>query len=455
MTIVDFPARRQPRAKKKIAVIGSGVAGLGAAWALRDTADVTLFEKRDRLGGHSCTVNIDYDGKTIPVDVGFIVFTPRQYPNLTALFHHLDVETQPTKMSFGYSEAGGIEWCSNLLGFAAQKRNMFRPSHLGMIADMVRFCLTAKRDLARGRARGIRLCDYLDQRGYGKAFQDRFLLPMAGAIWSASADEMKEQEAEAFLEFFAAHGLTDFERPEWRTVAGGSRNYVNRIARALEGRIVTNAGIKSVRRTPAGVTINFTDGPARNFDDVILACHADQARALLADADQNELDFLNAIPFRKNRVVLHRDPSLAPDRDLALASWNSRREHDSDAAYVTYDMNQLQHIDPDKPVFVTLNPTRDPDPALTFAEFEFDHPGMSSASIAARRRFNQIQGVRNTWFAGAWLGYGFHEDGLTTGLRAALRLGGSVPWDFTGSALDGGPIPAAALDADAARIAAQ
>jgi len=454
MTLLSFPGRRRADTRPKIAVIGSGVAGLGAAWALRDSADVTLFEKRARLGGHSCTVDIDYDGVALAVDVGFIVFTPARYPNLTALFEHLGVETRATNMSFGYSEEGGVEWCSNLLGFAAQKRNMLRPSHLAMIGEIIRFCLTARRDAGSGVARGMRLEDYLDARGYGAAFRNRFLLPMAAAIWSSSEEEMKEQDAEAFLAFFNAHGLTDFVRPQWRTMTGRSRDYVERMAADLNGRIRLQAGIRAVLREPGGARLLFEDGASERFDEVILACHSDQALALLGDADAEEREFLGAIPFRRNRVVLHRDRSLAPRRPRALAAWNSRRDPGAETAYVTYDMNQLQHIDASRPVFVTLNPTRDPDPALTFAEFEFDHPGMSSASIAARRRFDRIQGVRNTWFAGAWLGYGFHEDGLTSGLRAALRLGGAVPWSFE----DGDfarPAPGADADLEAARAAAQ
>lgn len=450
MTIHPFPQSR-----RRIAVIGSGISGLGAAWALRDTADVQLFEKRDRLGGHSCTVDIDYDGVTIPVDVGFIVYTPRCYPNLDAFFDHLGVERRATKMSFGYSEEGGIEWCSNLLGFAAQKRNMFRPTHLGMIGEMVRFCLTARRDLSAGRANGLRLRDYLSRKRYSQAFQTRFLLPMAAAIWSASEEEMLDQDARSFLEFYAAHGLTDFTRPQWRTVTGGSRNYVNRIAGDLEGQIHLNACLRRVERGPRGVRLFFEDGGVQTFDDIILACHSDEALALLDDPSPEEKAYLGAIPFRENRVVLHRDPSLAPSRGRALASWNSRRAPGDELAYVTYDMNQLQHIDPSRPVYVTLNPTREPDPGLTFAEFDFDHPSVSSAAMAAKRGFNRIQGVNHTWFAGAWLGYGFHEDGLTSGLRAALKLGGKVPWAFAEGAFSGGGEPEESADEIAARYAAQ
>ncbi len=450
MTIHPFP-----KSRRRIAVIGSGISGLGAAWALRDTADVQLFEKRGRLGGHSCTVDIDYDGVTIPLDVGFIVYTPRCYPNLEAFFDHLGVERRATTMSFGYSEESGIEWCSNLLGFAAQKRNMIRPAHLGMIGEMVRFCLTARKDLAAGQADNLRLRDYLARKRYSQAFQERFLLPMAAAIWSASENEMMDQDARAFLEFYAAHGLTDFTRPQWRTVAGGSRSYVKRIADDLAGCIHTSAGVESIERGPGGVRLFFEDGAFQAFDEVILACHSDQALSLLYDPSPEERDYLGAIPFRKNRVVLHRDPALAPSRRRAIASWNSRRAPGDELAYVTYDMNQLQHIDPSRPIYVTLNPTREPDPDLTFAEYEFDHPSVSSAAMAAKRRFNRIQGVNRTWFAGAWLGYGFHEDGLTSGLRAALKLGGTIPWDFAEGAFSGGGEPEESADALAARYAAQ
>jgi len=455
MTLTDIASARRSGPKQSIAVIGTGVAGLGAAWALRDSAKVTLFEKRGRLGGHSCTEDIDYDGTPISVDVGFIVYTPRRYPNLTALFDHLGVESTPTKMSYGYSVEGGVEWCSNLLGFAAQKRNMARPSHLKMITEMVRFCLTAKRDLAEGEVRGMRVIDYLERKNYGEAFRERFLLPMAAAIWSSTEEEMKEQDAEAFLSFFEAHGLTDFTRPQWRTVTGGSKRYVAAMERELTADIRLNADLAGVTRVQNGVAVKMSDGSVERFDEVIFACHSDQALALLEDASDEERAYLGAIPFSRNRIVLHRDESLAPSRKLARAAWNSRRAKGDDVSYVTYDMNQLQHIDPSRPLFVTLNPTREPDPALTFAWHDFDHPGMSSASIAARRRIDRIQGVNRAWFAGAWLGYGFHEDGLTSGLSAALCLGGSVPWSFTPGDFTPERARRAGLELEAARSAAQ
>jgi predicted NAD/FAD-binding protein len=308
-----------------------------------------------------------------------------------------------------------------------------------MLREILRFNRLAPRDLESGALRGLSLNDYLDQAGFGARFREYYLLPMGAAIWSSTEADMAGYPAEAFVRFFKNHRLMNMKRPKWRTVIGGSRTYVRRIADDLKAAGVETApAARSVRRIGGGVAITDADGRTRRFDEVILACHSDQALKLLADADYEEREFLGAIPYAPNEAVLHRDQSLLPRREAARAAWCYLREGDRENAAVTYDMNRLQGIDGDCPLFVTLNPSRQPDPALTFARFEYDHPQFTAAGMAAQRIFNRIQGVRNTWFAGAWLGYGFHEDGLRSGLRAALKLGGRIPWDFVEGDIDGG-----------------
>lgn len=434
MTVTPlFPAQR-----KSIAIIGAGISGLGAAWALRDVHDVTLFEKRDRLGGHANTVDIDYDGTPIAVDTGFIVYNPLNYPNMVALFDHLGVPSRRTDMSFGFALGGDVEWCSNgLTGIFAQKRNLLRPSFIAMLRDLLRFNRQAPLDLEAGHLRGVTLGSYLALRGFGDRFLRNYLLPMGAAIWSASEDDMRDYPAESFIRFFKNHRLMNLQRPQWRTVAGGSREYVSRIAADLDGRVRLDEPAIAVRRIPGGVEVQTPQGWQR-FDEVILACHSDQARTLLQDADMDEHALLGAITYSPNTAILHRDTSFMPGRRGAHAAWNYVRDNDAASPCVTYDMNRLQGIDETRPLFVTLNPERQPDPALTFGRFEYDHPQFNTAAVAAQRTFNRVQGARHTWFAGAWLGYGFHEDGLRSGLRVALRLGGHIPWDFAEGDVDGG-----------------
>jgi len=425
--------------RKKIAVIGAGIAGLGAAWALRKVHDVTVFEKRDRLGGHANTVDIDYDGENIAVDTGFIVYNPLNYPNMVALFNELGVESVESDMSFSFALDGDIEWSSNGLGgLFAQKRNALRPSYLGMLRDVLRFNAAAPRDLEIGKLSGLDLGHYLAQLGVGERFIRNYLLPMGAAIWSASEDEMRAYPADAFVKFFQNHRLMHMSRPLWRTVKGGSREYVRKITSDLADHIRIAEPATSIERQAYGVTIRSGDGKVERFDEVILACHSGQSLKLLSDADTTERELLSAIPYSPNRAVLHRDPSLCPKRPGAQAAWNYCRDDADGPACVTYDMNRLQGIHPSKPLYVTLNPHREPDPQLVFGEFQYDHPQFDNVGLAAQRIFNQVQGVRRTWFAGAWLGYGFHEDGLRSGLRVALRLGGQIPWAFAEGDVSGG-----------------
>lgn len=414
----------------KIAVIGSGVAGLGAAWALEGLHELVLYEAEDRLGGHANTVTIDYDGAPITVDTGFIVYNEDNYPNLRGLFGALDIETRPTDMSFACA-GGGVEWSSNFpRGVFAQKRNLVRPDFLGMLNDIRRFYAVARSDLLRGDIEDLTLGAWLKLRRFGGGFRDRFLLPMGAAIWSTTEGGMSDFPAESFLRFLSNHGLLQFKPPKWRSVVGGSRTYVERIGEALGDSVRTGAKVVQVRRTPAGVIIRDSNGQEDRFDQVILACHSPEALAMLADADAEEAALLSAIRYAPNRAFLHRDPSLMPSRESAWGSWNYVTNSETNTApYVTYWMNNLQGIDASRPLFVSLNGP-EPDPALTFGAYDYEHPQFDTAALAAQRRFGRIQGRGGVWYAGAWLGYGFHEDGVTSGVKAALALGGKVPWSF-------------------------
>lgn len=423
--------------KRNIAIVGAGIAGLGAAYALKDTANVTVLEKRDRLGGHAATVDIDYDGTPIAVDTGFIVFNHKTYPNLCGLFDAIGVETFGSQMCFGFAD-GRTEWSSDNSGLFAQRRNLVSPRHLFMLRDILRFNAQAQRDLDAGTIGDGALIDYLARHKFGRPFRENYLLPMGAAIWSTTEGGMMDQPAATVLRFFQNHQLINMKRPKWYTVTGGSREYVRKLGAILGDRVRLSADIAGVRRIPGGAVIGFADGREERFDEVILACHSDQALALLDDPDADEKAYLGAIRYAPNTAVLHRDVALMPKKRAAWASWNYRARPGQDLAEVTYYMNRLQGIDAQKPLFVTLNPGAEIDPATVFGTYQYDHPQFDTAAVAAQRRFNQVQGVRHTWFAGAWLGYGFHEDGLRAGLRVALRLGGATPFAFVEGDVDGG-----------------
>jgi predicted NAD/FAD-binding protein len=425
----------------KIAIIGSGVSGLGAAYALKDAHAVTVYEKDARLGGHANTVTIDYDGQPIDVDTGFIVYNDRNYPNLCGLLDALGVAGIDTDMSFAFS-GDGVEWSSNFPGGVfAQKRNLANPRFLGMLMDIARFNRLAAADLEQGRLEDLTLGGYLRLRGFGAAFEQRYLLPMGAAIWSTCAGAISEAPAESFVRFFANHNLLQMVQPSWRTIEGGSRRYVERLVARLGARVNAGRAAVRVRRLGAGVEVTDARGRAQRYDQAIFACHSDQALALLADADGEERAFLGAIRYAPNRAVLHRDPALMPRRRSAWGSWNHIAAPDgAGPGGVSYWMNRLQAIAPRRPLFVSLNPPIQPDPALTFAAFDYDHPQFDSPALAAQRQFGRIQGRGGVWYAGAWLGCGFHEDGLTAGLRVALALGGRVPWRFVDHRIAGPPL---------------
>ena len=417
----------------KIAVIGSGISGSSAAWALRDVHDVTLFEKDARAGGHTATVTVDYDGTAIPVDTGFIVYNEANYPNLVALFRTLDVATHASDMSFALSlDKGRLEWSGdNLSTLFAQKRNLFRPSFLMMIREILRFNKICLRDRDEGRLKAMSIGDYLDWRGFSPGFTNNYLVPMAASIWSSPAARMLEFPAEQFIQFFDNHRLIYSTAHQWRTVTGGSKTYLDKLLASLGARAEIGNGVVSVRRVGGKVHLVDSRGAERVFDKVIFASHSDETRRMLLDATPDEAAALDAVPYQPNRVVLHRDTGLMPVRRKVWASWNYLRSSQDDGrklCAVTYWMNRLQGIPERFPLFVTLNPDREPAKDKVFAEFTYDHPMFDAGAMAAQRRLPQLQGQHHAYFAGAWTGYGFHEDGLRSGLAAAELLGGIVPW---------------------------
>lgn len=417
---------------KRVAVIGSGVSGASAAWALSSTHHVTLYEAEDRPGGHTCTVDIDYDGTKIPVDVGFIVFNERNYPNLCALFDHLDIACETTNMSFAMSLDGGArEWCGqNYLTVFAQKRNLVSPPFLWMLREIFRFNKQVRIDRDNGVLNRLSIGEYLALRRFSRRFRDDYLIPMAAAIWSTPMIRMLDFPARSFVQFFENHRLLETRPPVWRTVSGGSRNYLGKLLAPVD-EVRVGSPVKRIERPEGGGAIVETADGRALFDAVIIAAHSDQALSMLADADTDEADLLSAVPYKPNRVVLHRDLSFMPRRRGAWAAWNHLRQSRSDdqnEVCVTYWMNRLQNIDRRFPLFVTLNPTREPAPGTVFGEWTFDHPQFDARALAAQARLPLIQGKRDTWFAGAWTGFGFHEDGLRSGLDAAEALGGVVPW---------------------------
>ncbi len=418
---------------KKIAVIGSGISGASAAWALHKQCDVTLFEASARPGGHTATVDIDYDGKPVAVDTGFIVFNELTYPDLIQLFAHLGVDTHDSNMGFSLSlDEGRLEWCGeSYRSIFAQKRNAVSPSFLWMLRDILRFNRQSVVDRDSGALGHFTIGEYLASQRFSAGFRDNYLIPMAAAIWSTPRAKMMDYPAASFISFFENHRLLHTDRPVWRTVTGGSRTYLDKLLAPLGDRLRLSAPVRSVVRDALGVGIQAGDQPSERFDHVIIAAHSDQALAMLADPSSVEEKILSAISYRPNRVLLHRDPRLMPRRRAAWSAWNylrSSRQGGSQEVCVTYWMNRLQGIDESMPLFVSLNPMIEPREGMIFGEWSFDHPQFDARALSAQGRLDDIQGVRKASYAGAWTGHGFHEDGLRSGLDAAIALGAAVPW---------------------------
>ena len=417
----------------RIAIVGSGIAGMGSAWLMSKHADIHLFEQDSRMGGHSHTVTATTPEGPKPVDTGFIVFNNHNYPNLIGLFAELGVATEDTDMSFGISIGPGqIEYEGSIPGLLAQPENLLKKSYWSMLADLVRFYRTARYQIEQSHE-DESLGEFIESQGYGKPFLDQHLLPMAAAIWSCPVDTMLEFPARSFVAFLENHRLMNFiDRPQWRTVSGGSRQYVKKIADALGDRVHLNTTITSITRKGGGVALSIEGEGEVWFDRVILAGHADQMLPLIADASDEERRVLGAFDFQPNRVLLHSDPVLMPKRRRAWASWSyMTRDRIEDGLCVTYWMNRLQNIDCQTPLLVTLNPFIEPDPDLVHGEYLYSHPVFDGKAIRAQSELPRLQGQNGLYFAGAWTKYGFHEDGLASAVAVAKSLGASIPWPST------------------------
>ena len=411
----------------RVAIVGSGISGLGAARLASREHDVTVFEAGGHVGGHAWTVDVD-DGATIhPVDVGFMVYNEATYLGLTALFHELGVTTRETDMGFAFRcHETGLEWSgSGLGGVFAWKRNLFRPGFVRMLLDVLRFNREAADDLEAGFA-GLTLGQYLAAHGYSDEFRDRYLIPMGAAIWSSPAERMLDFPAAFFVRFFRNHGLltVDGHHP-WRTVVGGARRYVEAVSRPFADRIRLRCAVRGLRRDRGRVTVE-SDAGIERFDHVIVACHADQALALLRDPSREEREILGALPYQANEAVLHRDDAVLPRRARARASWNYHRVSGvtGDVA-VTYDLARLQGHVSRTPILLTLNAGNLVDPALVVRTFSFDHPLFTPAAEVAKARHDEIDGHRGVSYCGAYWRNGFHEDGLWSAERAVRPLLGA------------------------------
>jgi predicted NAD/FAD-binding protein len=417
----------------KIAVVGSGISGLSASWLLSKQHNVTLFEAGDYPGGHANTIDALTPDGPVPVDTGFIVYNEPNYPNLTALFSHLDVATRQTEMSFALTrDQGSFEYSgSGANGYFGQRSNFFRPRHWHLLSEILRFFRTA-RDRMRHYPFSTSLGEFLLGERYSTSFISDHIMPMGAAIWSTTLDGMLEFPAHGFVEFYANHGLLDYDgRPIWRTVSGGSREYVAKMVEDGNFSIQLNTPIKRVVRHPKFVYIVDHNGVVRPFDHVVIAGHADQALAMLDSPDELESDVLGTFRYQQNRAVLHSDPRWMPKRRHLWSCWNYLKESESGNSNVclTYWLNELQGLDSRTNLFLTLNPNGEIHPKAVKATFDYDHPVFCATALEAQKKLWNLQGRNRTWFCGSYFGFGFHEDGAQSGLAVAEMLGGiRRPW---------------------------
>lgn len=422
--------------RQRIAIIGSGISGLASAYFLHRDHDVVLFEANAYLGGHTNTVDIELEGKTVAVDTGFLVFNEQTYPNLIALLKELEVGSYATDMSFGVSlDNGNLEWAgTNLDSVFAQRKNLFSLSFLRMLRDILKFNSAAQENLQRCQQSKITLGELLEQDGYSDTFRHSYLLPMAAAIWSSSPDDILEFPASSFLQFCMNHALLQVnDRPKWRTVKGGGREYVRKIAACLPD-IRLHTPVNAVCRTETGVQVKTNQG-TENFDAVIFATHAPDTLWLLTDASEEEKTLLSSVRYQANTAVLHTDQAQLPRLKKVWSAWNyiggpaaNGKGNAMRPVCVSYLLNQLQELPLQQAVIVTLNPFTAPASETILAQFNYDHPVFDNAAIRAQQQLPAIQGKNKVWFAGAWTGYGFHEDGLKSALRVAADFGAAPAW---------------------------
>jgi len=418
----------------KIAVVGAGIAGHGAAWALSKHCRVTLFERETHFGGHSYTYDVDCDDYSVPVDMGFIVYNELNYPNLVGLFNTLGVQTEKSNMSFAVSlDDGAYEYHgSGLRGVFAQKRNMLRPGHIRMLLQVLKFYKNAPSIAKQRDLTTITLGEWLDDLGMSRGFRERHIIPMAACIWSASAQEILDFPAAAFVRFFENHGLFKLnQRPQWRTVSGGSRSYVKALHDDMQAVTRRACPVTAIERGPEGVTIHSPNG-TETFDEVIIATHGDEALPLLSNPTEAEKDVLPAFRYSTNEVILHTDHRLMPKRRKVWSSWNYVAPSVIDATRpvpLTYWMNRLQNLPANQDIFVTLNPFEPIAAEFVHQRKTFMHPIFDAQTYDAQPKLEALQGRDRIWYAGSYFGYGFHEDALTSGLNVAKALGVMLPWE--------------------------
>ena len=422
----------------KIAIVGAGISGLSCAYYLAREHDVTVFESAPEIGGHTATKLIEINGEPQLVDTGFIVYNDWTYPNFIKLLQELDVQGRASEMSFSVTcESSGLEYAgSNLNTLFADRLNLLRPGYWKMLRDIVRFNRQAIEDLENGNITAdVTLGEYLSGKNYGSKFRDKYLLPMGAAIWSSTIEGIDDFPALFFVRFFKNHGLLSVKnRPQWYTIKGGSKNYLPALTKSFENNIHTNTNISSIKRSEHHVDIVYSiaDSAAKKerFDALVLATHSDQALALLDDASTDEQAILSAIAYRMNEVVLHTDYSRLPKRRTAWSSWNYRISENTEVpvnegslAKLTYNMNILQGIESDTVYCVSLNQTDEIDSEKILGTYHYSHPVFTEAAVKAQGQWNQIAGVKNTWFCGAYWANGFHEDGVVSALKVVESIG--------------------------------
>lgn len=418
---------------QRIGIIGSGIAGLSAAWLLRNSYQVELYEQNDYVGGHTHTIEVEEDGKLIPIDTGFIVYNEPNYPLLTQLLSYLEIETQKSDMSFAVSiDDGRLEYAGdNLNKLFAQRGNLLNRHFIGMIMEIRRFNKQCQAHIHLNE-HTLSLGDFLDQNSYNDQFRYDYLLPMAAAIWSCPVDTMLSFPFSSFARFFHNHGLISLkQRPQWQTLVGGSWQYVKKMTADLGSRVIVNQPVIKVKRRPDSVEIVTKGGHIAHYDALIIACHADQTALLLDNPKPLESKLLNKFRYQKNTVHLHTDSSLMPKSRQVWSSWNymsDGKQMNDRAVSVSYWMNRLQQLNAQKDYFVSLNPLQPPCKECLIATMSYDHPVFDSAALYAQEMLNEIQGQDRIWYCGSYFGYGFHEDALRSSIELAATLGVSEPW---------------------------